>query len=80
MIAQYFQVESDSFCNILEMQQIHLKCSRFVISMQAECAVTTDVNFRAELEKVIGDFEPLQLQAHNWHSELFYRCAIFLVF
>jgi hypothetical protein len=65
MIAPYFEKKSGSFCEVLEFQQMHLKCSRFVISMQAECAVTTDVNFRAELKNVIGDFVPLQLQAHN---------------
>ena len=55
------------------MHKMHIECSRFVISMQAECAVTTDAKFRVELENIIGDLVPLELEAHNWCSALYCR-------
>jgi hypothetical protein len=64
---------------VTEMQELHTsleKCSKFVISVQAECAMTTDVKFLFELEKFMGDILPLESQAHTWHSELFYRFVL----
>jgi hypothetical protein len=61
------------------MQELHTfleKCSKYVISVQAECAMTTDVKFLLELENFMGDILPLESQAHTWHSELFYRFVL----
>ena len=59
-----------------ELHKMHEACSKFVISVQAECAMTTDAKFRAELKNIIGDLLPLESQAHTLHSELYFRFVL----
>lgn len=52
---------------------MHQECFKFMIVLQANFAVTTRADLRAELLDVIEDLMPLELKAHNWRSAFYYR-------
>jgi hypothetical protein len=59
--------------DIQDLHKMHQACSNFMISLQAESAVTADVKFRANLEQAIRELMPMELRAHTWRSALYYR-------
>lgn len=58
-------------CKVKEVYKLHQETFKIMIVMQAECAVTTDADFRAEITKVIRNLMPLEMRAHTYRS-LFY--------